>query len=357
MRIVQIIDSLEVGGAERMAVNYANALSEKITFSGLVVTRKEGALRNSLEAKVSYFFLNRKSTLDLKAVLRLKTYCKVNKIDLLQPHSSSYFIAFLVKLLYPKVKIVWHDHNVLSEFLGSQQWFPLKIASFFFGGILVVNYQLKNWASKELYCKHVLYLPNFTNPETVLAKETTLQGLSGKRIICLANLRDQKNHFLLLKVAKKLKDTHPDWTFHIVGKDFHDAYSSAIKDMLVAKKLEQHVFLYGTRNDTVAIINQATIAILTSKSEGLPLSLLEYGLYSKPVVVTAVGEIPLIIQHEVNGLIVPSEKETLFYEAIVRLIENPELRVNFGNNLKHTILENHSQNAIIVKYLEWLNQI
>jgi glycosyltransferase involved in cell wall biosynthesis len=143
----------------------------------------------------------------------------------------------------------------------------------------------------------------------------------------------------------------------LVGKDFEDAYSKSINDLVITKKLESHVFLYGTRNDTAAIINQADLAILTSKSEGLPVSLLEYGLYGKPIVVTGVGEIPLIVQHEVNGFVVPSENRTIFYEALVQLIESPELRVKFGKNLKHTILENHSQDAIVGKYLEWLNRI
>ena len=56
MRIIQLIDSLEAGGAERMAVSYANALGKKIEFSGLVVTRKEGPLVNLLDKEVSYFF-------------------------------------------------------------------------------------------------------------------------------------------------------------------------------------------------------------------------------------------------------------------------------------------------------------
>ena len=47
MRVLQLIDSLEVGGAERLALNYANALSERITLSALVVTRKEGALKKT----------------------------------------------------------------------------------------------------------------------------------------------------------------------------------------------------------------------------------------------------------------------------------------------------------------------
>ena len=120
MRIVQIIDSLEIGGAEKMAINYANALSQSVEFSGLVATRAEGNLKSQLHHSVSYLFLKKKSTLDIAAVLRLKKYCKEHKVDYLQPHSSSYFLAMLVKLVYPKIGIIWHDHNGLSEFISSE---------------------------------------------------------------------------------------------------------------------------------------------------------------------------------------------------------------------------------------------
>jgi len=74
MRIVQLIDSLEAGGAERMAVNYANVLSEKIAFSGLVATRKEGVLKNQLNEGVQYLFLNKKKALDINALFRLRQF-------------------------------------------------------------------------------------------------------------------------------------------------------------------------------------------------------------------------------------------------------------------------------------------
>ena len=121
MRILQIIDSLEIGGAEKMAINYANALAENIEFSGLIATRKEGYLKSQLSNKVHYLFLNRKSTIDFKAILRLRKYCKENKIDFLQAHSSSFFTAFLVKLCYFKINIIWHDHNGLSEFISKRK--------------------------------------------------------------------------------------------------------------------------------------------------------------------------------------------------------------------------------------------
>ena len=229
MRIVQIIDSLEIGGAEKMAINYANALSASIDFSGLIATRAEGNLKNQLRNSVSYLYLNKKATLDFGAVLRLRKYCKENNVEYLQPHSSSYFSALLVKFVYPKVKILWHDHNGLSEFISSEKSFVLKAASYFFKGIIVVNYKLKDWAEKELNCKKVIYLPNFTTIDNSANAETILKGEYGKRILCLANLRDQKNHFFLLEVAEKLKKTNPDWTFHLVGKDFEDEIKLLLK--------------------------------------------------------------------------------------------------------------------------------
>ena len=78
MRIVQIIDSLEVGGAEKMAINYANALSKRIAFTGLVSTRAEGHLKSQLSDSVSYLFLINKKTLDFSDAFRLKKYSKNN---------------------------------------------------------------------------------------------------------------------------------------------------------------------------------------------------------------------------------------------------------------------------------------
>ena len=357
MRIVQIIDSLEIGGAEKMAVNYANALSNRIHFSGLVATRAEGNLKMQLNYSVSYLFLNKKSTLDFSAVFKLRNYCKNNKVEFLQPHSSSYFTAILVKIIYPKVTIIWHDHNGLSEFISAQKSFVLKTASLLFKGIIVVNYKLKDWAEKELYCKNVIYLPNFTAIEESNVAETKLKGIDGKRILCLANLRDQKNHFLLLEVAEKLKNSYPDWTFHLVGKDFEDTYSKQLRTLITTKNLENNVFIYGSKNDIKNIIDQSDIAILTSKSEGLPIALIEYGLSKKPVVTTKVGEIPLIIKDNVNGFIVNVDEVEIFYMKILKFIEDDTLRIQMGNALYQTISENHAEEGVISNYLNWLKSL
>jgi len=354
MRIVQIIDSLETGGAERMAVNYANALSKRIEFSGLVPTRAEGSLKSQVEPTVNYFFLKKRYTLDFGAVKRMLKYCRDNRIDYIHAHSTSYFLAIIVKFFCPKIRIIWHDHNGNSEFLEVREAVPLNVASILFKGIIVVNNQLKAWALRELHCRNVLYIANFTHHEINEVRQTELNGKPGKRILSLANLREQKDHFLLLNAAASVVKSHPDWTFHLVGKDFNDEYSEKVREYLAAKSLQNHVFLYGSRNDTGNIISQADIAILTSKSEGLPVALLEYGLYQKPVVVTNVGEIPLIVQDQRNGLVVRAGDSKAFAKALERMITDEIMRTKLAAALHQTIMDHHSEDAAMTQYLDWI---
>jgi glycosyltransferase involved in cell wall biosynthesis len=354
MRILQIIDSLEAGGAERMAVNYANALSDTIDFSGLVATRKEGPLLNQVNNKVSYLYLNKKGTIDLKAISKLRKFVIKNKVEIIHAHSTSFLLAFLLKLSCPSVKLIWHDHYGDSEFLSKRPSLALRITLPFFDGIIAVNQNLKLWAEQKMHFKNIIYLPNFPSKENEVLEHTVLKGNEGKRIASLANLRLQKNHFLLLEVAKKVQLSHPEWTFHLVGKDFEDDYSKQIKNLILEYNLDNTVFIYGSKQDIKYILEQSKIAVLTSQSEGLPVVLLEYGLYGKPIVVTNVGEIPLLIQDGVNGFMVETGNVELFYDSIVKLMENEILQDDFGKALQQTIVDNYSKQTVIKQYLTWL---
>ena len=97
MRVLQVIDSLQVGGAERMAVNYANGLVGRIDGSYLCATREEGDLKSEILEKVEYLFLNRRSTLDFKAIRRLLKFIEHNKITIIHAHGSSWFISAFAK--------------------------------------------------------------------------------------------------------------------------------------------------------------------------------------------------------------------------------------------------------------------
>jgi glycosyltransferase involved in cell wall biosynthesis len=353
MRILQLIDSLETGGAERMAVNYANALVAEVSFSGLVASRKEGGLLTQLDSKVEYLFLNRTGTFDIKAILKLREYIKVHNISIIHAHSTSFFLAVLMKVVGLKVKIVWHDHYGNSEFLEKRKNTILKISSLFFNKIITVNELLTKWGSKNLYCNNIKYFPNFVFFEKEVEK-ITLKGMSDKRILCLANLRPQKNHVMLIDVAKKIKTTFPDWSFHLIGKDFNDTYSSEIYKKIINENLEGTVFIYPATNAVASAIKQSSIGVLTSVSEGLPVSLLEYGYFGLPTIATAVGDISSVL-HTDNGILIKSLDTVSFVQAIEKVITDINYRNLIGMQLKKEIHLNYTKEAVIINYIKFLS--
>lgn len=358
LRILQLIDSLETGGAERMAVNYANALLnfDQVELSALVVTRKEGGLKNQLDAKVDYLFLKKIHTIDFGAILRFVRFIKNNNISHIQAHSTSFFLAFITKLICPKLVLIWHDHYGNSEFLNNRKSFLLKFASTVFNYTIVVNYKLQEWNKKNLFCKKVKYLPNFVQFTPNLNSETILKGVNGKRIICLANLREQKNHLFLLELALRLKNDFNEWTFHLVGKDFEDEYSKKIKEEIVSKGLTENVFIYGSKNDVPNILKQASVGILTSKSEGLPVSVLEYGYYKLPVISTNVGQISQVLNDFYNGIVVDNNNLDDFTKKIRLLLSDLELQKKLGDNLHDTVIKEYTEYGIISSYLAFIQE-
>ena len=355
IRILQLIDSLEAGGAERMAVSYANALNRNIGFGALVATRTEGALKNQLDKNVVYGYLNRKSTFDFIALFLLRRFVVQHKITHIHAHSSSVFFGVLLKMLQPKLQLIWHDHYGNSEMLDQRPVLVLKMASLFISKIISVNQKLTSWALKELFCKNVLFLANFTSVSSDnLNKTTYLNGEEGKRIICLANLRPQKNHSFLLQIAKEIQKTHPDWTFHLVGKDFEDSYSNHLKAEISAFGLADVVFIYGSRDDISFILSQSTIGVLTSESEGLPIAVLEYGLKKLPVISTSVGEIPTVLTDK-EGVLISSNDSCNFVSSLRKMIDDKKVRFIFAENLHNKIIQNYSEEAVMILYLQWIN--
>ncbi|MBU3822723.1 glycosyltransferase [Flavobacteriaceae bacterium XHP0103] len=346
MKVLQLIDSLHAGGAERVAINNANALCNRIDASYLCATREEGVLKDSLSQQVGYLFLNKKAALDFKAIYKLHKFVRKNVINIVHAHSSSFFVGTLLKLLNPKLVLIWHDHYGKSEFLDTRPKLFLKFCSRFFNHVFCVNTKLEAWNKKQLKTKSISYLSNFA---VLIHKEkiTKLKGKEGKRIVCLANLREQKDHITLIKAFEKVLKSTSGWTLHLVGKDFNDAYSKKVKAFIKQQYLEASVFLYGSCPDTLNILNQASIGVLSSKSEGLPLALLEYGLAGLPVVATKVGDCSKVISTAEEGMLVAPERDDLLAKSLIDLIGKTDLRIVMGQRLKSKVVNSFSEASVV----------
>ncbi|MBO3116680.1 glycosyltransferase [Winogradskyella sp. DF17] len=357
LSVLQIIDTLQAGGAERMAINYANGITQFNVTSHLCTTRKEGPLLGDLKKDVGYVFLGRRRLIDIKAFFKLRRYILKHKIKIVHAHASSFFIATILKILLPQLKLIWHDHYGNSEILDKRPKRILQFCSLFFSYIFCVNYRLKSWSSKHLYCKNVQQIRNFSvlNPKTTSV--TKLEGKSGKRILCMANLREQKNQMSLLKAFQEIIDLNPEWTLHLVGKDFEDKYSKNVFIMIEELRLGKYVYFYGSRPDVLNIMSQCQIGILVSKSEGLPLALLEYGIAGLSVISTNVGECAKLIPNSSHGILLNNDSPKVIAKAIQKLIENRLFREETARNFQNHVKNQYSEHAVLTKVVETYNRV
>lgn len=352
--VVQIIDSLETGGAEVLAVNIANGLNEIGLNSHICATRKEGKLIENINNKANYIFLDRKKTVDIKALMKLKRYVNMNNISVIHAHATSIFMAFCIKVINPKLKVIWHDHYGKSENLNYRSSIFLKLFSFFTHSIISVNVKLKDWSEKKLYCKNVFFVNNFASFNLVKEK-TKLNGENGKRIIHLAAFRNQKNHQFLIEAFAKLNKDKPDWTLHLVGRLGNDLYTQKNLALIKELNLEKHIFVYDAKMDIKNILLQSDIGVLSSSSEGLPLALLEYGLAKLPVVCTNVGQCSDVVIDKKTGYLIESNNMNQLVDKLELLIESETDRIKFGQNNEINIKKNYSIGPFLKKIIKIYN--
>jgi glycosyltransferase involved in cell wall biosynthesis len=242
--------------------------------------------------------------------------------------------------------LFWHDHHG-NRANSRKSNFIIKFISLFFSGVFTVNQELESWAKSNLYCKNVVFLPNFLPSKIVETNHTVLKGREGMRIVCLANLRQPKNHLKLLVAFNQSEAIQQGWTLHLIGKDNNDEYSNALKSYIQINELDEKVLLYGSCTDTNFILKQANIGVLVSTFEGFPVTLLEYGMANLGVVTTEVGYCSTLVENEVTGLIVNPNSINEISDKIDKIALDKNFRNDLSLKFNTFVSENYSANKII----------
>lgn len=309
-------------------------------------------LKDDLKPGVGYIFLNKKSSLDPKAILNLRNYIRKNKIEIVHAHSTSFFLAGLLKLSRSNFKLIWHDHYGESENLEKRDFKVLKKFSRLFSGIISVNTTLKDWGVQNLYCENIIEIKNFIpepDPDTI-AKIQLKGNKDAFKIICVANLRPQKDHLNLLRAFEML-EPDLDVSLHLVGEDPETAYSGSVLKVIKNSPLKEKIFYYGTQPEVISLLKQAELGVLSSRSEGLPLALLEYGMAGLPVICTKVGKCEEVVG--LNGKLVEKENPLEFYKQIMFYINCNEERQRDAKRNEVRIKTNFSEKEIMNRLLQF----
>ncbi|MGE0757694.1 MAG: glycosyltransferase [Pirellulaceae bacterium] len=345
---MQITDSLAAGGAERVSVNLANLLPRDRFRSFLCTTRCDGPLSEFVAADVGRLRLDRKHRWDLGALRRLAGFIHLENIQILHAHASSLFVANLAKLLRPSVQIVWHDHFGRYAVEKRPAWL-YRLLTRRVAAVISVNQPLVDWARNELgmHRDRVWYVPNFACVPVQSSAPESVPGQRGQRLVCVANLRPEKDHLTLLAALSRVKDALPDAHLLLIGSTDNQPHVERIRQEIAARSLECWVTILGPQKDVAAWLRACDIGVLSSASEGLPLSLLEYGLAGLAVVATDVGQCAEVLDHGACGLVVPTRAPEALAEALVLLLQSEGRRRELASSFQRRVDEAYSAASAI----------
>lgn len=160
----------------------------------------------------------------------------------------------------------------------------------------------------------------------------------------VARLTLEKDHKNFLNAAGRIKKTIPNARFLVVGDG---PLRESITKIASELNLDDAIIFCGLRKDIPAILASLDLLVFSSIVEGMPVALLEGMAASKPVVATAVGGIPSVVLEGETGFLVPAQDSEALANACIRLINNPQLCQSMGSAAFKHVKDKYSIESMI----------
>jgi glycosyltransferase involved in cell wall biosynthesis len=280
-------------------------------------------------------------------------YIQKNGIRLIHAHGSSLFIASAAKVFARHTAVVWHNHyGELARRKHARLVYRLAVKGI--DGVIAVNDQLLDWTRSSLHVPPARswYLENFVSFAPNGKRSPHIPGTDGFRVVSVANIRPEKDQLTLVRAFALVVRSEPRAHLLIVGGVADQEYHAEVQNLVSELHLSQNVSFLGYQSDVRNILAGVDVAVVSSRSEGLPMALLEYGVMGLAVVATKVGQIADVLDHGAAGTLVePSSPQDLARE-IHTLITSPARRLKLGRQLRERVREKYSESVVVRSLIE-----
>ena len=164
-----------------------------------------------------------------------------------------------------------------------------------------------------------------------------------RRLLFLGRLGERKGIYTLLEAVARLKETFPD--MHVVCAGDGDV--EAVRQHVQSSGLQAQVSVPGwvDGDARTRLLDDASVFVLPSHNEGLPMAILEAMAAGLAVISTPVGGIPDAVLEGVTGTLVPPGDVDALVTALEPLLENPDLAVQWGNAGRERVVQQFSPAA------------
>lgn len=339
-------DITRSGGTERVGIMIANGLKEK-GFDIIFVSLEERAQCPffSVDKRISRYTLKKYDKNSFFVLVnRLLKIIKSNDIDIIIDIDGILDIYSLPCKLFSKVKVISWEHFNFYQTLGNKLRRPIrKLSGRYADKIITLTEKDMNYYKNNLNLKsEIEYIYNPISDDNIYDHE-----LNTKTIISVGRLTYQKGFDMLVEVAKKVLSTHSDWRWIILGEgEDRELLENKIKEY----GLENKLILKGNVKNVNDYYKKSSFFVMTSRFEGLPMTLLEAKKYRLPIISfdCKTGPSELIIDG-INGYLIDEFDLLKLEDMINKLIDNPKILQEFTKNSIEG-LEKFSYNKIINKW-------
>lgn len=240
------------------------------------------------------------------------------------------------------------------------KWSPLSWLSYLhprIDKIICVSDAVKLYMSSLVNTDKLVRIYKGHNPDwytesTPLSREEIGLPHAAVIVTCLANMRPVKGVRYLLEALQKIKN---DSIYLLLVGRIDDAEVHAlVQDVNLSKRIK----LVGYRPDAARYLAISDIFVMPSIArEGLPKALIEAMCLGVAPIVTRVGGMPEIVEHEKSGLVVPAQNSAELASAIERLAGDPNLRAQLAAAAENRVRELLPLESTVVQTLEVYNQV
>lgn len=336
MKIMQVIPYFCFGGAETMCENlsYAQkALGHDVVVVSLYNEHTPIAQRME-ERGIRILYLDKKLGMDVSMVSKLCKLMKQERPDVVHTHLDVIKYAVAAARIMGIRTCVHTVHNVAEK---EAEGLSRKINRAYFRMGWAKPVALSPMVKDTIV--NVYGLPEESVP--VIYNGIDLSACVPKddytcettaTLLHIGRFNEQKNHVRLLNAFGKLIEKHPNCRLVLVGDGELKADMEALANVLgIADKT---VFC-GSQSDVHPYLQQADVFLLPSDYEGMPMTIIEAMGTGLPIVATAVGGVPDMVENEVSALLTPCDEQAVC-DACARLLEDAALREKLGRNAHRT---------------------
>ncbi len=295
MKILHIIDSLAIGGAERMLAVLANAFHRAGHEVEVCATRCSGGTEALIDRGIPIHVLGRRSRYDFRGLVRFCRLVKEKNFDILHVHgrSTGAFVAVAKIVAGITGVVVLHDHHGVRLNRRVPLTFRL-LTKRILGCYVGVSEEHLRWSlCAGIPPQLTNYLPNalpLGNESMGSVQDQDCGRLEKTRMlgVCIGGIRREKGILELIEAVSRLKNTR-EFRIDVVGGVRDRKYYEECLRAVSSHGVESEIHFVGEVPQAVHLFREADFAVIPSLSESGPLVLIEAMLAGIPFVCTRTG--------------------------------------------------------------------